>query len=700
MSTSIIVSPPQKTYESWREVPSDCKTRSRWLRAGRKVPKHEKPTARVVYPRIIEGMTTFGLDTVILDETDDFTIISDAPTPLFHLNQTVPYTATQRTLAYWAFEDIFFKHARKDCWIHKTDLETGDELEDWSTESEYEYVDSPHLRNRLSTALIRKHINQRQIIGVKGGDLTRFILIDLDFHGRNLKVFESQAEVLLDRFHGVGTWHYQVKRQNVTGIHFICVFEEPRALEAETNELRGILVELDGQHPELAAEAKAAGMKSLAELEIYPTQDNGNGVRLPLCLDREMLLDKPLPLVMYQKKLVQDVEGYVRWLQDPDRKHMPKERVRDYLHYFAWENGSPVKKAPVKRDSERVGEIDQKRWRRNMRRWLYEFWIEGKANNRLLNEHIVVLARLAATQGYSESDIRQRIGAMIRQLPDCAKSCSSRLLKGEYRKIDNTIRSTARYACDKNSHQPDAKASTEILSAALTCWPDFDALDKSTWTAPTEKVTVTPNWTDEQRRRLCAFFRKPLFVKDDGLIIRFINAVVNLTIAKEREGHGWGKEYLLKWMNDQFPGIKCAKDEKRQRIMRCLEDEGIIQALYRGRAGMYATHWTLGAVAKQALGITSDVPDGETPSISPTAPKATLDTSTYYSSLFSDAAVLESGCTTAEPVISVLSQAGYGRQVSEDVDNLRTTPELVNQSSVSRTGCRTRKTGPCEAGCY
>jgi hypothetical protein len=608
------------------------------------VKKGESPSARVVYPEIVNGTGFLGPDTIVLDRTDEFTLITTQPTPLFHLDQTVPYRATNRTRAYFAFEEIFLKYSRKDCWIRKTDLATGEELEDWITETEWPFASRPHLRNRLTENLIRKHINQKQIIGLKGGELTRFILIDLDFHGRNLRVFEDQAEVLLNAFHGVGTWHYQVKHRDVTGIQFIHVFDEAKELKVVRNALRKLLQDLDRQHPELAKKAKAAGMKTLADLEIYPTRDNGNGVRLPLCRDREMLLDKPLPLVTYRSRQVQDVESYMRWLDDPHRQYMPKERILDYLHYFALEPLVPPTPPQPNPATSNLAAIDHKAWRGNLRRWLHEFWIEGNANDRLLNEHIAVLCRLAHVYGYQEADIIHRVSAFVRELPLCAASCSSRLLKRQYRSIDNVIRGTARYACQNNGHQHDSKTSTEIFAQALMRWPGCDPLDKTTWSLPVAQETVTPNWTEQQRRRLCAFFRRPLFVKDNDLIMRFIDGIVNLTLSKEKQSHGWGKEYLLKWMKSHFPTIKCAKDEKRVRIIRCLEEERIIQAVVRGQAG-FATRWTLGPVAREALGMAGDREEEKTgviPQESATTPNKNIY---YYGSLFPKAEfLLESGC--------------------------------------------------------
>jgi hypothetical protein len=119
-------------------------------------------------------------------------------------------------------------------------------------------------------------------------------------------------------------------------------------------------------------------------------------------------------------------------------------------------------------------------------------------------------------------------------------------------------------------------------------------------------------------------------------------AVINLTLAKEKEGHGWGKEYLLKWMTGNFPEIRCAKDEKRQRILKTLEQEEIIRPVYRGRAGMYATHWTLGRVARLAVGMESG--EGPNPAAAPQdSPQPPLTTSRVYSSLFEPNPLCSSG---------------------------------------------------------
>jgi len=133
----------------------------------------------------------------------------------------------------------------------------------------------------LSPDLIRRHINQREIIGVRGTEKTRFIAIDLDFHGQDRKVFLDQAEVLLKAFHGKNGWHCQVSRDDVNGIHLLKVLDKTSPLALERTRLRNQLKAINASNPDLVKRATSAGMKSLGDLEIYP--DQNRAFRLPLC---------------------------------------------------------------------------------------------------------------------------------------------------------------------------------------------------------------------------------------------------------------------------------------------------------------------------------------------------------------------------------------------------------------------------------
>jgi hypothetical protein len=139
-------------YQNWIDVPPNLKTKKKWLRSERRVQKGAFPLAHVVYEQID-------------DDTGEISVTSRVP--LYDIAQTVPYKPSRRTKAYWEYEKIFFENARKDVWIHKTDLTTGLELRSWVTEKELDEEYLPyHLRNRLTSELIQKHVNQNQIIGI------------------------------------------------------------------------------------------------------------------------------------------------------------------------------------------------------------------------------------------------------------------------------------------------------------------------------------------------------------------------------------------------------------------------------------------------------------------------------------------------------------------------------------------------------
>ena len=142
-ATSIYAPAVQKLrdFESWKQVSEEFKTRNQWLKAGRRVNDDEKPRARVVYPRIVEAHYPFPVwDEFLLEQHDEFLLMTDPPTPLFHLDQTVPYKATPRTKAYEEFEEIFLQHSRKGSYGRKTDLKTGNELDGYTPS---------HAKNRI-----------------------------------------------------------------------------------------------------------------------------------------------------------------------------------------------------------------------------------------------------------------------------------------------------------------------------------------------------------------------------------------------------------------------------------------------------------------------------------------------------------------------------------------------------------------------
>jgi len=533
------------TYTNF-EYPDHLSTRNQWLRKYRKVKEGEKPSAYT----IIENEIRINL---------------------YSLNQTEDYEPSERTLAYWGFFDIFVQKSNRNNFLFKKSFESK-----WSTKT----------KDILSLNHIIDHINQKKIIGVKGTEKTRFVIIDLDYHNRDREIFLRQSKILIDEFYGKERWHIEVKNQDISGLHLINTFSKAVNLEKMTAYLRIVLIRLDQENPDLEVMAKNVGMTSFSNIEIYPVQ-NGNGIRLPLSSGRRVFIDRELDLIRKNGREVQDIVGYMNWLSDDKhRQWMSKELILGYLDYHTYENSSVI---TSKNDNFTISE--SKGWRGNMRKLLCDFWLSGNANGKKLNEHIIVLCRLAIAKGYSVDYTIAEIEKIIRQLPAQASDISVRLKNNECKKIKSTIESSAIKA------ESESNSITSIYLGRMK----IDPFDPSTWHEVSNQ-DLTLEWSDEAKELLCPVFRKILFVKSDELILKFLGSIINLTIYKEVTNDGWGKDYLKIWLSDNFPEIKCGKSEKRHKIINALERCGIIRCRVRGYRGM-ATHWTIGKRSAEALGI-------------------------------------------------------------------------------------------------
>src|SRR5262249_32330370 len=146
--------------------------------------------------------------------------------------------------------------------------------EDWKT------LGKPDSPMHLHCADLTKHLSGAATFGVRGGAQTKWGVIDLDLHTGDKDVFLEQFRLLLSAFHGTAAWHCCLGQG---GVHLCQVF--PRmSLLVWRNRIRRLLRELDEQYPDLTKDARRAGMKTLAESELYP--DTSRGVRLPLSAGR------------------------------------------------------------------------------------------------------------------------------------------------------------------------------------------------------------------------------------------------------------------------------------------------------------------------------------------------------------------------------------------------------------------------------
>jgi hypothetical protein len=278
---------PLPSFPSRIERPAGLLGRSEWKKKGRIVLSKSKPIAE---------MWNDGWGCL----------------PLYSFEQTNLYAPTPRTQAVDAFWSTFVTSHNKGVFIRRLPGEN------WKT---FGKPDSPiYLRHSDLT----KHLSGAATFGIRGGAHTQWGIIDLDLHFGDKAVFMDQFRLLLSAFHGLAGWHFHVGEG---GVHLCQVFSRMPVVMWR-HRVRRTLRELDEQHPELAEDARRAGMKTLAESELYP--DPRHGVRLPLSAGRTVLIDKPLQLVTHRKKLVQDVIRYMEWVKDENKAYMPVMQVLDF----------------------------------------------------------------------------------------------------------------------------------------------------------------------------------------------------------------------------------------------------------------------------------------------------------------------------------------------------------------------------------
>ena len=569
-------------YTSLRETPPHLRSQGQWKRRFKKVRRGAKPAAFFMIPEYLDEDLINEAFHTIIDDSGDTPLVGRRRVHLYAETDTVAYEPSARTIALWQFEDIYLKYSRRDSFIIKSDLRTGEDRDAW--------MHPPRL-NWLNSSLIAAHVSGRHIIGVKSRKTTPYAIIDLDFHGRDKEVFLKQLDALLDGFRGRDRLHLRVSKGGLA-LHFC--FDGVRPLSDVTGRLRSFLVDLNRQHPELESAAIQAGMKPLKDLEIYPTM-NGNGVRLPLSRGTVLLLDKPLPPIQYRGREAGDVEGYMRWLNDHKRTSMEKTDILNFIEEFV--DGISNKIGKNKKSSPKKSNPNPGVWKGRLYADFYEFWVEGNANGHLLNDHIHTLALAMKIKEVKEEKAIEVLKRFVRELPENAKTASQRLLNGDYAAINKVIASTV-----KRINAKDFEVNPKMV-ISLAARPRFDPTLKETWAASGVFEAIEPEWTADERAQLAALFTKVLHIKSwnaDDTAVSFVNQIIGLARKKQYHGKEWGYAFLQAWMKDNFPGIASKKRKKIQLVFQALVDAKILTVIRRGFKGK-ATLWATGELADLAI---------------------------------------------------------------------------------------------------
>ena len=446
------------------EKPPELETRSRWEQDNRRVLKGEKPKAVQVYEETrkkYSGDASSDGEKATASET--VTILREVG--LYAFEQTTKFRPSPRTLALREFRTVYLRYSSSQYYLWYSDGE-------WNT-----------CHGRLSAERFRDHIAHEAIYGVRGnGRCTRFGGIDLDLHKGDRTIFLEQLNILLEEFQGREGWHFQVADINAQGVHFLQVFPEPLDYKLYRAGLRARLQALDQKYPELAIRAKQAGMKSLGDLEIFPNVKNG--LRLPFCLGRTMLLDKPLVMILVRGKYVVDVEKYILWVNTPT-EYMPRQDVYEYISTrlrqdAVSQSGGNSQETPVNTPIQQkstasgnkgtVGNNVKGQYANS----IVAFWSGNDTPQKMLNRQILLLANTAPFYYDSRDSAISAIEEMIDGLDNV--EFSNRLASGKRAEVTRVVKNNVKRAFSKSRSDPKLAATYEVWAKR-----GFNPFDQSTW---------------------------------------------------------------------------------------------------------------------------------------------------------------------------------------------------------------------------
>ena len=253
---------------------------------------------------------------------------------------------------------------------------------------------------------------------------------------------------------------------------------------------------------------------------------------------------------------------------------------------------------------------------RRTRKTLTDFWLGIDNPPGWFETAVIVTARLFAKEGLSEDEAVRLLSQYAREMPEEARQCSSRLVKGDWASIDQDITKAVKNAFRGNGKQGDVERSDQEIAKTIAAWSKFGfkLSDKTTWHQRVGRGDgdITINWTEADRKDIALWLMPALKIDDPDLAVRVATGIVGLTQTKDAEGKGWGYAYLKQWLPDNF-GIPCGKQAKQAAVFKALVDLRIIRVLWKGKKGR-ATRWVLGTrvLARLDGGGRQDEPDDNT----------------------------------------------------------------------------------------
>ncbi|WP_339684979.1 hypothetical protein [Gimesia maris] len=402
-------------FDDWRHIPKEYATRNRWTLQFRKVKPKQSPAAQY---RIVQ---TRKLETVN-HEYECAKFIN-----LYHLNQTSPVKKTPLNVSRYLYYRVFVEPADKTKLIRWTQgaWEYDGDEKYWNPEANNwgwrNFKEGMGLQQSIN------HIRGKDIYGIYGSENSYCLIIDLDYHGKELDLFLKRLRALQELFHGKYRCHFQVADNNAGGVHLVLFFGVNSSLKSRRRWLWNQLAEADRKDPELNF-TKGSEFDPQFQIEVYP--DTQRGVRLPLARGRTMLLNKPLELIINRGKEVQDVVGYIQWLGDPERQYMSKEDVYRYVVERLDVRPAEIKGQTPQNTIVEKATKPQKHEKISLkgktRGAIVGFWQDGNSEYFAhLNAAINTTLQAMHAEGLTEEDAVDVVMSYAEDLPD--KTVSSRL---------------------------------------------------------------------------------------------------------------------------------------------------------------------------------------------------------------------------------------------------------------------------------
>lgn len=522
--------------------------------------------------------------------------------PVYHLDQTEPGNFRDRTKAIIRYGNVFWRPSKATSYI-KRNLDPDRYDAKWFTRDyekrSFEFEPFQFFDERK----LLEHINHRNIYGVKADPrkLQWWGGADLDLHiekGGDPHIFLRQVEAVLTFLHGKG-WLVCLGTDVVNGIHVVKVHDQPKPLSEIRHKVRSILHEMGSRHPDLEAAAIAAGMKPIAQAEVYP--DEKQGFRLPFGIGYTVLTDRPLARVKYHTYrgvplYGADVVSLMGW----DGTEMPleeklrfiRERVsRDRSDSVARVTAANRSRAAEQRKQEAAvaEEMSDKKLLGSMkgryRQVLVEFFSGRMQVPKSLQTGLLLGVNALWAQEFPLEDRTDYLLELLQAMPVSSPAFSGRLWNEAWEAlrydINHVVESVERLRATTPNKAIDR--SNEILRrwAAAMRHAGFVFGDPTTWdrcwegsSSPAARNSFSAELLTEEELDLIANEIAPVFVCPSDVAVEAVVKMVRLSHLKDRNGDGMSREYRRAVLTDL--GISCQENTKLAACWNVVEQAGFI----------------------------------------------------------------------------------------------------------------------------